>query len=1597
MSDRRGSDIETLSPSLLQRVDEVCDRFEQSWKAGKRPRIEDYLTLSAAEQRSAWLQELLCLELAYRRRNGEIPSEEEYRRRFSAQADLVARVFHEVEAGQEPPAEKLDVSPPTSLTQPLPVEEVEQPSHLGRYRVTATLGRGGFGVVYRGYDEELQRDVAIKVSHRHRVAELGGVDSYLAEARILAGLDHPHIVPVHDLGRTEDGLCFIVSKFIEGDNLAARMRKGRLSVTETAELVAVVAEALHYAHGRGFVHRDIKPGNILLDKTGNVFVTDFGMALKEEDFGKEAKCGGTPAYMSPEQARGEGHRVDGRCDIFSLGVVFYELLTGRRPFAGDSPRELLERITTVEPRPPRQCDEMIPKELERICLKALGKRPSERYSIAKDMSEDLRCWLDRNRNEGSGPAAAAPQPASAAPGGPPAPAATGGSTATPTPRTNLDSDQPANVIPKGLRSFDANDADFFLALVPGPRDREGLPDSLRFWKSRIEPVDSEKAFPVGLLYGPSGCGKSSLVKAGLLPRLAEHVIAIYIEATAQHTETRLLRAVRKHCPDLPGDLGLAEALAALRRGRFLPPGKKVLLILDQFEQWLHATRAEQDTELVTALRQCDGERVQCLLMVRDDYWMAATRCMEALEIPLVQGENTAAVDLFDLRHAKKVLASFGRAFGALPEPGKESTKEQAAFLEQAVQDLAQEGKIISVRLALFAEMVKGKPWVPATLQHLGGIAGVGVAFLEETFAASTAPPQHRFHRKAAQATLKRLLPETGTELRGPMRSRQELLQASGYGSRPREFEDLLRILDSELRLLTPADPESVGPEDRPVQTRAGEQYYQLTHDYLVPSLQTWLTRKQKESRGGRAELRLAERAALWSTNPENRFLPAWWEWADICLFTRRRDWTTGQRKLMTRATRYHVLRSSIWAAAFLLLAWGYHVFRAHEAWGQREQLLSAEIGELPKIVAEMAPSRRWIDPLLRNALAQAEQANNSRKKLRLSLALLPVDPGQRDYLYERLLSAEPNEVLIIRDFLAPFRKEMTDRLWAVLDQPAKTENGRRLRAACALARYDPESPHWDKICGSVVSQLVTQNPLHLGYWIDSFRPIRQKLLDPLTKLFRDPLHKPTERSLAAVILADYAADKPALLADLLMGADENQVDVLYAKIENHADQARFLFQNELAKPFPRNASEEAKEALAKWQANAAVALLRMNHPEQVWPLLQHSPDPRARSYLIDRLHALKAVPQVIVKRLHEEQNVSIRRALLLILGGVSEQELPVSEREKLLPELFALYRDDPDPGLHGAVAWLLRQWNQRKKLQKIDLAWAKNKEYRAKTLERIRRELQNNPRDAQPRWYVNSQGQTFTVLPGPAEFTMGSPFTEEGRLNEEVRHKERIDHSFALATTHVTVEQFKRSTPFRTYNPGELRIICPTPDCPAIGISWYMAALYCNWLSLQEGVPKDQLCYLPNQKNRYLAGMRLAPDYLQRTGYRLPTEAEWEYACRAGAATSRYYGQCDELLEQYAWYDKNSQNRTWPVGSLKPNDWGLFDMHGLLWVWCQDSYHPYGLDHAEDTTIEDKVFRLLRGGTFTAKAVNVRSAHRQGYQPDLRLEEVGFRLARTIR
>jgi eukaryotic-like serine/threonine-protein kinase len=411
----------------------------------------------------------------------------------------------------------------------------------------------------------------------------------------------------------------------------------------------------------------------------------------------------------------------------------------------------------------------------------------------------------------------------------------------------------------------------------------------------------------------------------------------------------------------------------------------------------------------------------------------------------------------------------------------------------------------------------------------------------------------------------------------------------------------------------------------------------------------------------------------------------------------------------------------------------------------------------------------------------------------------------------------------------------------------------------------------------------------------------------------------------------------------------------------------------------------------------------MGKSEKVWELLKHSSDPTMRSFLIDRLGAGGVDPKVLIAQLDNELDVSIRRAILLSLGEFGLDRLSLAERKNFAPQLLQFYQNDVDPGTHGAAEWLLRRWGQEAQMKIIDDKLSNERQQRQALASQLSKEKKERS------WYVNSQGQTMVLLPGPVDFLMGSPPTEAEHLGDEQQHKKRIGRTFALASKPVTVEQYRKFKKDYKPDPRYSR----TDNSPVNYISWYEAAAYCNWLSEKDGINEDQWCYdIMGQVTK------LKKNYLSLEGYRLPQEAEVEYATRAEALTNRYYGETDELLPKYAWYVSNSPDlHASPVGLLKPNDFGFFDLQGNVFTWCQDRYvHDYpsakGAQAFEDREDEQLVVndtdrRVLRGGSFIHPASHSRSADRGNLPPmtpdkatgdnkPTRDNWFGFRPARTI-
>jgi hypothetical protein len=387
-----------LPPTEVAAVLRVDQR--QRWQAGERVPAEDYLRryLAVAADPDSAL-DLIYAEFLLRVGLGERPAVEEYLGRFPDHADTLREqiALHRALAtdpGGGSAASSLagaETLAPTSAGSGAP----GWPQVPG-YEILEELGRGGMGVVYKARQVELDRVVALKMILAGRLASAADVQRFRTEAEAAARLDHPNIVPIHEIG-DHDGQPYFSLKYVEGISLAQALssQPSAFSQKTGARLVAAVARAVHHAHQRGIIHRDLKPANILLDAAGQPYVTDFGLARRTEGGSGLTQTGaivGTPSYMAPEQAAGKKD-VTTAADVYSLGAVLYELLTGRPPFQAETPLDTVLQVLEREPERPRALNPKVDRDLEAICLKCLAKDPHERYGSAEALAADLERFL----------------------------------------------------------------------------------------------------------------------------------------------------------------------------------------------------------------------------------------------------------------------------------------------------------------------------------------------------------------------------------------------------------------------------------------------------------------------------------------------------------------------------------------------------------------------------------------------------------------------------------------------------------------------------------------------------------------------------------------------------------------------------------------------------------------------------------------------------------------------------------------------------------------------------------------------------------------------------------------------------------------------------------------------------------------------------------------------------------------------------------------------------------------------------------------------------------------------------------------------------
>jgi serine/threonine protein kinase len=384
----------TLTPDEARQLDRACDAFESDLQAGRRPSIEQFLAAAPAAVRNELLRELLELEVAYRKRAGESPTLGEYLKRFPEY--LTATRLAETPLAEDPAGLIFPTTGPANATAPAaPPSSAPGWPVVPGYEIVEELGRGGMGVVYKAKQLAAKRWVALKMI---RDGVLAGQDHrvrFRIEAEAAARFQHPNLARIYEVGE-HGGLPYFSMEYAEGGSLDKKLAGQPLPAPLAAELVRTLAEAVQYAHEKQVVHRDLKPANVVLTGDGRPLITDFGLAKRMDSstaVTNSAAVLGTASYMAPEQAEGRAKQVGPAADVYALGAILYELLTGRPPFRGETWQDTARQVILDEPVPPRRLRAEVPAALETVCLKCLEKDPEQRYGSARALADDLARFL----------------------------------------------------------------------------------------------------------------------------------------------------------------------------------------------------------------------------------------------------------------------------------------------------------------------------------------------------------------------------------------------------------------------------------------------------------------------------------------------------------------------------------------------------------------------------------------------------------------------------------------------------------------------------------------------------------------------------------------------------------------------------------------------------------------------------------------------------------------------------------------------------------------------------------------------------------------------------------------------------------------------------------------------------------------------------------------------------------------------------------------------------------------------------------------------------------------------------------------------------
>lgn len=727
--------------------------------------------------------------------------------------------------------------------------------------------------------------------------------------------------------------------------------------------------------------------------------------------------------------------------------------------------------------------------------------------------------------------------------------------------------------------------------------------------------------------------------------------------------------------------------------------------------------------------------------------------------------------------------------------------------------------------------------------------------------------------------------------------------------------------------------------------------------------------------------------------------------------------------------------------------------------GLVQTIEAAELRQLPEQITDLISFPDRTVALL-ELKRKANSLENQQNRLRIDLALSALSGNMEASTLESWWSLSLQELVAIRKIMQPLRAQYFPSLHEILRSKSEgAEIKQKQLRALVLMLPDRESipirattksstaaivssterapteqkPNvapklWDDLAETLL-QVLFENPKEFDSALELFDPAAPELFQALKRRIETSSLTEQQRHTSIALMGELMRESAPAVAELACLVDADTLPLMQRhvdrmgpellpalkdelnRIDTHSEENGEALSTELQKTLATKLVSRRAEQVRR-RAMAAAWLYRLGQFEVVWPLLKKQYDDSLRHAIVNRIRltggeigpvlqylkaAIRSPSSVTASNSHVDDS---ELSMLILLVGELAEKTPKQERPEIVDFLGKLFENHPSSGVHSACEWALNRLQAREIIPAV----------------------QQRPASAElsdkRNWFVTKSGATMAIIRGPVVFQMGADWRDPNRLaddnvdpvtgtvtrsDEERFMKREIRRDFAVGLKEVSLAEFLQFDPefHRKIN----QFMSPTVDYPANKVNWYLAAKYCNWLSEKEGLAPSEYCFIPDSEGRYGEGLTLAENYLHRRGYRMPTEAEWEFVCRAGTTTPRFFGHCSELMPEYVWYADNSKEQALIIpGTLKPNDLGLFDIFGNVLEWCIDPYA--GRPENSDQTVPDleraltadaEGWRIVRGGHLYADEPDVRATELWTFRPLTSNGHYGLRLARTLK